>query len=87
MAMTSPTPLNVSIKSPDDLSFNTSPRSPYLKEDDEFPRITLTDENGRPISLHAHNNRPKLVVFYRGAFCNYCEGKSSSLRIETANSS
>lgn len=79
MAMTSPTPLNVSIKNPDDLSFNTSPRSAYLKEDDDFPRIVLTDENGRPISLHAQNNRPKLVVFYRGAFCNYCEGDFMSL--------
>jgi len=84
MAMTSPIPLNVSIKNPDDLSLNSSPRSPYLKEDDEFPRITLTDENGRPISLHAHNNRPKLVVFYRGAFCNYCEGKIPFSESQTA---
>lgn len=46
-----------------------------LKEGDYFPRIYLTDEEGREISLHAENNRAKLVVFYRGSFCCFCESE------------
>eukprot|EP00598_Pedospumella_elongata_P001152 CAMPEP_0184966676 /NCGR_PEP_ID=MMETSP1098-20130426/290_1 /TAXON_ID=89044 /ORGANISM="Spumella elongata, Strain CCAP 955/1" /LENGTH=180 /DNA_ID=CAMNT_0027487997 /DNA_START=91 /DNA_END=633 /DNA_ORIENTATION=+ len=61
----------MAISGPDDLSPRQSPRA--LQVNDVFPRIELTDENGRPITLHAENGRPRLIVFYRGAFCNYCE--------------
>ncbi len=70
--MTSHKPMDMAINGHDDLSPSQSPRA--LKVNDVFPHIELTDENGRPISLNAENGRPRLVVFYRGAFCNYCEG-------------
>ena len=74
MAMTSHKHMNMSINEPADQSPGQSPRAPYLKVNDAFPHIELTDENGRPITLHTENGRPRLIVFYRGAFCNYCEG-------------
>lgn len=75
--MTSHKQMNMAINEHEDLDPNQSPRAPYLKVNDVFPNIELTDENGRAITLNAENGRPRLVVFYRGAFCNYCEGTNS----------
>ena len=72
MAMTSHKHIDMAISGPDDLSPRHSPSD--LQVNDVFPQIELIDENGRPITLHAENGRPRLIVFYRGAFCNYCEG-------------
>lgn len=50
-------------------------KKPVLKLQpyDQFPHIVVTSDRGEPINLQA-NNRPKLIVFYRGSFCSYCEG-------------
>lgn len=73
MSVTSNSLLSVSIKSED--SFKSVVKADPMKIGDVFPNIVLTTENGSPISLNPQNNRPKLVVFYRGAFCNFCEGE------------
>jgi hypothetical protein len=45
-----------------------------LQPYDPFPSIFLTSDSGAQINLHAINNRPRLIVFFRGSFCSFCEG-------------
>jgi hypothetical protein len=49
----------------------------------KFPDIVLTSQDGTPVSLRAENGRGKLLVFYRGAFCIFCEGENNRCAIST----
>lgn len=48
-----------------------------------FPRISLKDTTGEDLDLSANGEHPKLVVFYRGAFCPFCESHLTYLKAET----
>ena len=47
-----------------------------------FPAIVVKDTTGQDLALAATGQQPKLVVFYRGAFCPFCESHLAYLKAE-----
>lgn len=71
--MPKPTDEDMAImKKADDAMAQTLP-NPGLKIDDKAPDFTLTNAFGKPVRLADYLKKgPVILVFYRGAWCPYC---------------
>jgi len=53
-------------------SQETEKKNP-LKPGDHFPRVVLHSNCGEDLNLQVSRSRARLIVFFRGSFCNFCE--------------
>lgn len=57
----------------DDIASQGGMLANAAKVGDEFPAVTLSDQNGQPFDIGAATARgPLVVTFYRGGWCPYC---------------